>query len=405
MAASADAPTGPEELTFVKCLGRGFFGEVWKAQELAENKRTFAVKKVRMSLILENRLSDQLKREIKILYALEHPRIIRLHFDFTDGKYMYLGMEFASGGSLFDLLNRAQKFSSEVSARYFLETCSALDYLHHLQEKVIHRDIKPENILIDGDDHIKLADFGWANLIQENKRDTFCGTLDYLPPEMILGTGHDESVDMWNMGVLLYEMTTGQSPFGSTSKETTCRLILAVDLRFKADYDSDAKDLITRLCRKTPSERPKVKAAMAHKFITKVMGGGVGTASASASAAADGMDGRPSLMAARLDRINQILEAKQQAEYKILESGRELEDTQQAIKKEQVSRATVEAQCAEMTAANAARDKELDELRRKASNLQGDVDKYNQGGSKSFFGWRSRGSAAGQSGGYSAGTA
>ncbi|CAE8647365.1 unnamed protein product [Polarella glacialis] len=183
--------------------------------------RIFAVKKVRLSLVTENRLTDQLKREIQILYSLQHPRIVMLHFDFSDAKYMYLGMEFASGGSLFEKLNAAGKFSSEKAAHYFRETCDALDYLHHLPGKVIHRDIKPENILLDAENHVKLADFGWANLIQAEKRDTFCGTLDYLPPEMIMGTGHDESVDMWNMGVLLYELTTGQSPFGSNSKETT----------------------------------------------------------------------------------------------------------------------------------------------------------------------------------------
>merc|ERR1719379_3326469 len=115
-------------------------------------------------------------------------------------------MEFAAGGGLFDKLRTSGRFTNEIAARYFFETCEALAYLHNeLAQPVIHRDIKPENILLDAEDHIKLADFGWANLVEADKRDTFCGTLDYLPPEMIMGTGHDESADMWNMGVLTYE--------------------------------------------------------------------------------------------------------------------------------------------------------------------------------------------------------
>merc|ERR1719469_841270 len=188
-------------------------------------------------------------------------------------KYIYLGLEYCNGGTLFDKLNKCRKFSGDLASKYFRETCDALDYLHHLSEKIIHRDIKPENILLDSDDHVKLADFGWANSLEGKARDTFCGTLDYLAPEMIQGTGHDESVDMWNMGVLLYELVTGQSPFGSTTKETTCRLILNVDLRFPAEIDADAKDLISRLCKKQPKQRLKVREALEHIFVTNHQSG------------------------------------------------------------------------------------------------------------------------------------
>merc|ERR1712224_61494 len=126
-------------------------------------------------------MGDQLRREIDILYSMQHPRIIRLHFDFQEEGSIYLGMDFAPGGSLFDRLNKASKFNPEIASRYFCETCEALDYLHHLPEPVIHRDIKPENILLDAEDHVKLADFGWANkYLEGSQRDTFCGTLDYL---------------------------------------------------------------------------------------------------------------------------------------------------------------------------------------------------------------------------------
>lgn len=382
MAAEGSWPKSPEELEFVRCLGKGFFGEVWEAQQKSTGQ-TFAVKKVRLQLIIENRLDEQLKREINILKGLDHPRIIRLYFPFRDESHMYLGMEFAKGGSLFDRLNQARKFSPEVAARFFRETCEALDYLHHLPEKVIHRDIKPENILLDEKDHIKLADFGWANLIEEHvKRDTFCGTLDYLPPEMIMGTGHDESVDMWNMGVLLYELTTGQSPFGSTNKETTCRLILSVDLRFPTDVDADARNLVAALCRKKPSERLSVRGALAHKFVTKFSstaeGGGAGGVPGDDADAAAGE--RPSVVERRIrleyQRVNaeyeQLQKAKKGTKGTIQSIVAELAVASSKVKEEQLLRAGVEAACRELEKQLAAGEKELEELRTAA-----------EGGSKS----------------------
>eukprot|EP00401_Gymnodinium_catenatum_P042335 CAMPEP_0117551148 /NCGR_PEP_ID=MMETSP0784-20121206/49043_1 /TAXON_ID=39447 /ORGANISM="" /LENGTH=424 /DNA_ID=CAMNT_0005348181 /DNA_START=41 /DNA_END=1315 /DNA_ORIENTATION=- len=400
-AAGKGFPTRPEDLTFMRSLGRGFFGEVAKAREVTGQQRIFAVKKVRLTLITENRLMDQLKREIHILYSLEHPRIIRLKFDFKDSKYMYLGMEFATGGSLFDRLNAAGKFTPELSARFFYETCEALDYLHHLPKKVIHRDIKPENILLDGEDHIKLADFGWANLLQADKRQTFCGTLDYLPPEMITGTGHDESVDMWNMGVLLYEMTTGQSPFGSSSKETTCKLILAVDLRFSSSNDPDARDLITRLCKRKPAERLVVRDAMTHTFVKKFFGtpGGLQRVEVSSNereADADSPNARLSVVARvlRKDRdkidaeMQQLLQAKQQTEDALMRISRELDETHCTLQAEQKKRIEVEAACAEIARASEDREREIDELRKRFEALTAEAAPVNRG----FNSWFKRGS-------------
>mmetsp|Transcript_44624 Transcript_44624/g.104248 ORF Transcript_44624/g.104248 Transcript_44624/m.104248 type:complete len:405 (+) Transcript_44624:38-1252(+) len=280
MASQDPRAKGAEDLQFEKCLGRGYFGEVWQAQTKSDHKAV-AVKKVRLQLILENQLLDQLKREVNILYSLQHPRIVRLYFHFEDKYFVYLGMEFCIGGSLFDKLQKAEKFTGQRAATYFLQTCEALDYLHHLPDKVIHRDIKPENILLDANDSAKLADFGWANLLEQDKRSTFCGTLDYLAPEMIRGTGHDESVDMWTMGVLLYEMLTGQSPFGSQSKETTCKRIVHVDLLFPSDMNQSGRDLIGKLCRKNPTERFKVREAMAHEFVVRFHGTEAGETSIS----------------------------------------------------------------------------------------------------------------------------
>merc|ERR1719359_139130 len=131
-----------------------------------------------------------MNREIEILRSLRHPRIVEAHWDFRDSTHIYVGMQFAEGGGMFDLLSRAGKFSLEKSAQYFYEVCDALDYLHNLPEKVVHRDIKPENILMDKEGHCKLADFGWSNTMDSLcSRNTFCGTTDYLAPEMVRQEG------------------------------------------------------------------------------------------------------------------------------------------------------------------------------------------------------------------------
>jgi len=371
-----------EDLLFEKCLGRGYFGEVWQAQTKSERKAV-AVKKVRLQLILENQLLDQLKREIKILYSLQHPRIVRLFFHFEDKHFVYLGMEFCVGGSLFDKLQKAEKFSNQRAANYFLQTSEALEYLHHLPDKVIHRDIKPENILLDAQDSAKLADFGWANMLEQDKRSTFCGTLDYLAPEMIRGTGHDESVDMWTMGVLLYEMLTGQSPFGSQSKETTCKRIVHVDLLFPSDMDADGRDLISRLCKKNPAERLKVRDAMAHSFITRFCrpGGGVGTTSSGGYPAGSAEKGiiaageeilpRPSVVARKLrSECEKLGVEKEHLEHALQRIEDQLKTQQDYLRETEAAIRSINKERQETEVSKHEQQKRCDELSRKIEDVK-----------------------------------
>ncbi len=121
-------------------------------------------------------------------------------------------MEYADNGSLFQYLRKKRKFSESESFVYFFQTCLGIDYLH--KKSIIHRDLKPENLLLDRERNIKLCDFGWsAEASVQQKRTTFCGTIDYMAPEMIKNQAHDHTLDIWCLGVLLYEMVHGFAPF------------------------------------------------------------------------------------------------------------------------------------------------------------------------------------------------
>lgn len=362
--------------------------EFWKAAEVNGSERVFAIKKVQLALITKNQLSKQMQREVDILYSLKHPHIICLHFDFSDGECQYLGMEYAEGGNMARELSLVGKFNLQTSAQYFHETCDALDYLHHQPDKVIHRDIKPENILLDANDHVKLADFGWANLMDVDLRGTFCGTLDYLPPEMILGTGHDESADMWNMGVLMYEMAIGKSPFAGATKEIICRNIVTVNLSFPDTCnDKDLKHLISSLLKKKPKERLTVRDTMRHTFIMKFVAPSTPskapTSQVGAQSTAPSEEPKlPPLSERDLSQEMQaLLSAKQNLEENLMRLTKEVEVTHEALRVERKKRMEIDDKVKELERTIPERERELEELRRRSS--QG-----NRIASSSWFGNR-----------------
>lgn len=264
-------PDKVQDYDVLRSLGRGQFGEVEKVREKGDQQRVFAMKRIKLASLDSAKHSAQVNREVEILYSLQHPHIIRLYFDFEHDGMLFLGMEFAAGGNLHNRLHEeGGSFEIKQAARYFRETCEALDYMHHLPEKVIHRDIKPENLMLDCNDTLKLGDFGWANIqVDIDVRETFCGTLEFLAPEMVMGKGHNEAVDMWSTGVVLFEFLTGLSPFGAEKVEVTCRKILSEDIRYPEDVDDDARDLISKLCEKKPQQRLDVRGALAHGFLAK----------------------------------------------------------------------------------------------------------------------------------------
>jgi len=180
-------------------------------------------------------------------------------------KGFFLILEYAELGEAFGHLQQEGRFSYEKTASYIAQLAGALEYLH--QHSVIHRDIKPENLLIGENGCIKIADFGWSVHSPGHRRKTLCGTLDYLAPEMVNGGDHDAAVDIWTLGVLMYEFLVGSHPFEGIDERETYRRIRQVDLEFPSWFDPDARDLITKLLAKNPTERIPLTHVANHPFI------------------------------------------------------------------------------------------------------------------------------------------
>lgn len=248
-------------------LGVGGFGRVYKVKHKT-NKHIYAIKVIGKQKVIENDLVEQMKLEIKIMYQLNHPNIIKLYNHFEDNESFYLVMELAPKGQLYTKLKLLGRLDERQAAQYIREVTSAVMYLHSQNPPVIHRDIKPENILLDENESAKLCDFGWSNFYsKEKKRTTYCGTPEYLAPEMIRQTGHNESLDYWNIGVLCFELLTGKAPFeGETQKELLDN-IARVKVNYPKDFPKLAKDLIGRLLKSDPKERMAGEELMNHPWL------------------------------------------------------------------------------------------------------------------------------------------
>ncbi|KAJ3743856.1 kinase-like protein [Lentinula raphanica] len=249
-------------------LGKGKFGRVYMVRTKAEPKYILALKTLYKSEIVAGKVEKQIRREIEIQQNLRHPNVLRLYGYFHDEKRIFLMLEFAGKGELYKQLSKFGCFSEKRSSRYIDQMADALSYLH--SKHVIHRDIKPENLLLGLNGELKIADFGWSVHAPGNRRRTMCGTLDYLPPEMVEGKEHNEKVDYWALGVLTYEFLIGNPPFEDRkSVNNTYRRIMRVDLRFPPGMSAEVKDLIARLLQHEPQDRILLTEVLRHPWIVK----------------------------------------------------------------------------------------------------------------------------------------
>ncbi|KAI8928496.1 kinase-like domain-containing protein [Entophlyctis helioformis] len=248
-------------------LGKGKFGRVYLARE-KHSGYVVALKILFKAELADNKVEKQLRREIEIQSHLRHPNILRLYGYFYDSKRVYLILEYAAQGEMYKHLRKEERFSEPRAAKYIAQMADALAYLH--KKHVIHRDIKPENLLLGIKGELKIADFGWSVHAPNARRQTICGTLDYLPPEMIEGHDHNEKVDLWSLGVLCYEFLVGVPPFeDQRSYKATYRRITKVDLKFPDYISQEAADLITKLLRREPGNRLPLEQVARHPWIVK----------------------------------------------------------------------------------------------------------------------------------------
>eukprot|EP00808_Paulinella_micropora_P025579 g655.t1 len=247
-----------------KPLGRGKFGCVYLARH-KKSKKIFALKVLFKSQLAKAKLSEQVRRETEIHSHLCHKNILKCYGYFYDATRVYLILEYAPNGALYKKLQEEGKFAEPEAQKYIRSLASALLYLH--SKHIIHRDIKPENLLLGPKGELKIADFGWSIFAPKTRRLTLCGTLDYLPPEMIQGELHGHEVDVWSLGILTYEFLTGHPPFESKGYNETYRAILAGQVQYPDYVSASARDLISKLLVKDPHERLSMQQVMDHPFL------------------------------------------------------------------------------------------------------------------------------------------
>jgi len=253
-------------------IGKGGFGEVWKVT-CKQTKKVFVIKVMNKKSIIEQKLVDQINREIEIMYKVDHPHIVKLINHFEDEESFYLIMNYASKGQLYTLLKKYSRFDEKTAAQYIRELISAIKYLHSFDPPIIHRDIKPENILLDENYRIKLADFGWSNYYNSDEiRKTYCGTPEYLSPEMLKKQGHDTSIDIWSIGILLFELLSGHSPFGGSSQEELFYNIKKHKVLWPSDFPIEAKSLVALILKQNPKDRVTLDQINDHVWFTTIPG-------------------------------------------------------------------------------------------------------------------------------------
>eukprot|EP01060_Flectonema_neradi_P038204 TRINITY_DN7959_c0_g1_i1.p1 TRINITY_DN7959_c0_g1~~TRINITY_DN7959_c0_g1_i1.p1 ORF type:complete len:397 (+),score=71.42 TRINITY_DN7959_c0_g1_i1:115-1191(+) len=254
-------------------IGEGNYATVL----LVKQKSTgdyFAMKILNKSMLVERDEVEHTKTERAVLEKANHPFLVKMRYAFQTAEKLYLVMNFANGGELFSHLKKEKRFTEDRSRFYAAEISLGIQYLH--DRDIVYRDLKPENVLLDSEGHIVLTDFGLSKMMRESERTkTFCGTPEYLAPEILLNKGHGKPVDWWAFGTLLFEMIVGIPPFYSTDTKEMYGMILHADLFIPEFVSIQATDLLIKLLARDPKHRLGTgpegpKEVLNHKFFAPV---------------------------------------------------------------------------------------------------------------------------------------
>ena len=244
-----------EDFKVLKVIGRGSFGKVNLVEYLPTHE-TYAMKSLKKDLLIEQEQIENTLLEKEILQTIDYPLLCGLVFCFQTEERIYFIMPFLSGGELFQHLRKFRTFDEEKVRFYGAQIALALEYLH--SKGIVYRDLKPENILMDEQGYLKLADFGMAKKLKDDEKAmSFCGTPEYLAPEIITMEGHDKNADWWSFGILLFEMLCGLPPFYVENLDKMYELIKTSSVKFpkRINLSEDAKDIIRKLLEKNPKKR------------------------------------------------------------------------------------------------------------------------------------------------------
>eukprot|EP01035_Chromulina_nebulosa_P018146 gene18146-23800_t len=262
------------DFEFGRTIGKGLMGSV-KIAKFKYKNSYLAIKCISKDFVIKHKDERHIFNEKKVLTSLKSPFCIKLFGTFQNATHVFLALELAVGGELFERLKKKEVFGPQTAKFYAAEVCSALCHLHSLG--YCHRDLKPENVLLDEDGHCKLIDFGFSREPDNESglMKTVCGTPAYLSPEQLNGkytNGYSKIVDWWALGILIYELLTGQTPFCKSDTDSNYEIYLRIlnsKVTFSRNFDIQSKDLISNLCQFDVNKRlVSVEAIKSHPYFS-----------------------------------------------------------------------------------------------------------------------------------------
>jgi len=249
-----------KSLRWIATLGVGGFGRVELVTFGQNTNMAFALKKMKKSEIQDSKQQQHILNEKMIMQDCDSPFIVKLYKTYHDAKFLYMLMEPCLGGELWTLLRRSKRFCDDTAKFYVACVILAFEYLH--DKGIIYRDLKPENLLVDSSGYIKLTDFGFSRKLNNGEQAwTFCGTPEYVAPEIITNKSHDMRADIWSLGILVFELLTGAPPF---SKQSTGGAVYPEILKgmkgvhFPSAISASAAEIIRLCCRLSSNQRPSL---------------------------------------------------------------------------------------------------------------------------------------------------